>query len=113
MYLYPGSKRREHSHIQFPYCGHVSLKFDFILDSPGYTMTHSSRLNYKRDTFNEITNHFDSIEWDKALSPLDAHNANEHFLEEYNKACESYVPLGKLRRSNDPLWMNKDSKKTN
>ena len=27
--------------------GHVSLKFDFILDSPGYTMTHCSKLNYK------------------------------------------------------------------
>ena len=92
--------------------GHVSLKFDFILDSPGYTMTHSSKLNFKRAKFNEITNHFDSIKWDKALSPLDyAHNAYEYFLEEYNKACVSYVPLRKLRRSNDPLWMNKDLKK--
>ena len=48
--------------------GHVSLKFDFILDSPGYTMTHSSKLNFKRAKFNEITNHFDSIKWDQALS---------------------------------------------
>ena len=26
---------------------HISLTFDFILNSPGYTMTHSSKLNYK------------------------------------------------------------------
>ena len=45
--------------------GHVSLKFDFILDYPGYTMTNNSKLNYKRANFTEITNHFDSIKLDK------------------------------------------------
>ena len=47
-------------------------------------MTYSYGLNYKRANFNEITNHFDSIEWDKALSHLDTHYAYEYFLEEYN-----------------------------
>ena len=31
--------------------GHVSLEFDFILDSPGYMMTQNSNLNYKRADF--------------------------------------------------------------
>ena len=71
-------------------------------------MTHSSKLNYKRAKFDEITRHFYSINWDNVLSTLDAHQSYEYFLEEYYKACESYVPLRKLRRSNDPLWMNKN-----
>ena len=66
-------------------------------------MTHNSKLNYKRAKFNETTKHFDLIKWDKVLSSLEAHNAYEYFLEEYNKACESYVPLWKLRISNDLL----------
>ena len=42
---------------------------------------------------------------------MDSHSAYEYLFEEYNKACKNYVPLRKLRRSNDPLWTNKDLKK--
>ena len=73
-------------------------------------MTHSSKLNYKKAKFNEITKHFESINWDTVLTPLDAHSCDEYFLKEYYKTCESYVPLRKLRKSNDPLWMNKNLK---
>ena len=55
--------------------GHVSLEFDFILDSQGYMMIHNSKLNYKRADFIEITKNFDSIKWDKVLFSMDSHNA--------------------------------------
>ena len=73
-------------------------------------MTHSSKLNYKKAKFNEIIKHFESINWDAVLAPLDANSCYEYFLKEYHKTCESYVPLRKLRKSNDPLWMNKNLK---
>ena len=66
--------------------------------------------NYKKAKFNEIIKHFESINWDAVLEPLDANSGYEYFLKEYYKTCESYVPLRKLRKSNDPLWMNKNLK---
>ena len=57
-----------------------------------------------------LTEHLGSIKWNSVLSSLDAHISYEYFLEEYYKACESYVPLRKLRTSNDPLWMNTNLK---
>ena len=70
---------------------HISLSFDFILNSPGYVMTHSSKLNYKKAKFNEITKHFESINWDTVLAPLDAHSCYEYFLKEYFKTCETAI----------------------
>ena len=32
-----------------------------------------------------------------------AHSSYEYFLKEYYKTCESYVPLRKLRKSNNPF----------
>ena len=54
-----------------------------------------------------ISQHFDNIDWDKVLMPLNANNSYEYFLEEYQKCCESFVPLRKLRKSNDRLRMKK------
>ena len=41
---------------------HISLSFDFVLNSPGYLMTHSTKFNFKKANFEAISRHFDSIE---------------------------------------------------
>ena len=73
-------------------------------------MTHSVKFNFKKANFEAISRHFDSIDWDDVLGPLDAENSYSLFIGEYHKACESFVPLRKPKRSNDPVWINKKIK---
>ena len=66
---------------------HMSLCFDLVLNSPGYFITHSAKLNFKNANFEAIPCHFDFIYWD-VLGPLNAENAYSQF---FNKTCESFV----------------------
>ena len=73
-------------------------------------ITHSAKFNFKNANVEAISRHFDSKDWDDVFGPLDAENLYNHFLGEYNKACESFVPLRKQKKSNDHVWINKKIK---
>ena len=50
---------------------HISPSFDFVLNSPWYLMRHSAKLNFKNANLETISRHFDSIDWNDTLGPLD------------------------------------------
>ena len=71
---------------------------------------HRTKFKFKNTNFEAITRYLYSIGWGVVLAPLDAENSCSYFLEEYNKAFESFVPLRKQKKRNYPVWINKKIK---
>ena len=58
---------------------HISLRFDYVIDSPG------NMINFKKANLDAISRHFNFIDWDKVLMPINANNSYEYCFDKYHK----------------------------
>ena len=90
---------------------HNSLHWDVILEDDIKTFSHD-RLAFNYGKYDDMNTYFNSIDWQIELEGKLVQEQYEIFLQHYNKACKTSIPIKRTSQLKKPCpkWYNKDVK---